>query len=74
MNYKCPTCRFPKLCGRLFRGTFFGGEKLVDYKIEDSCRNCGTSWKSIAKVGKNKFEYDRMEFLEIVTKEGINNV
>ena len=66
MNYQCPECGRPQLCGRLFRGTIFSGEILIDMEVNQTCRGCGTSWKSIARVNKkNKMEYDRMEFISI---------
>ena len=69
MNYKCPECGRPQLCGRLIRESFFFGEKLVDYEMDVTCRGCGTKWHSIARVGKNKIEYDRMDFISIDRKK-----
>ena len=68
MNYKCPTCGAPKLCGRLTKYTFFRINVLIDYEFTNKCNVCKTKWKSIARVGKGKQknEYIKMEFLEIV--------
>ena len=66
MNYECPECGRPQLCGRLYRGTIFSGEILIDMEVNQKCRGCGTSWKGIARVNKkNKIEYDRMEFISV---------
>lgn len=66
MNYKCPQCGRPQLCGRLYRESFFWGSKLVDMEVNVKCRGCGTSWTAIARVNKkNKIEYDRMEFISV---------
>lgn len=66
MNYDCPECGRPQLCGRLYQESFFFGEKLVDMEVNQECRGCGTSWKAITRVGKkDNNSYDRMDFVSV---------
>lgn len=71
MNYKCPICGCPKLCGRLTKDTFFRVNVLIDYEFADGCNFCKTKWKAIARVGKGtqKNEYVNLEFVEIVESQ-----
>jgi hypothetical protein len=67
MNYKCPTCGFPQLCGRYYREGFFGSKKLINMPITNTCRHCGSKWKATAIVSKtDRTVYDRVEFLEVI--------
>lgn len=67
MNYDCPVCGRPQLCGRLYQESFFFGSKLVDYEFNQTCRGCKSSWTSIARVGKkNKHCYDHMDFQNVI--------
>lgn len=67
MNYKCPTCGFPQLCGRYYREGFFSGKVLINYPITKTCRKCGTQWDAIAHVSKtDAYRYDRIEFVKVI--------